>query len=102
MDQRQLIGVAGNTELIRAFLAIEHQSELRAVKEMSITGIGPIQTEVGDLVVVFDGFATPMVLRPVKKLPEDRLLTLTTLCVKNGKSFQVISNAYFIQLANVT
>ena len=100
MLHRSLISLSVEGALVPHFLGINAEETSGDGLEMQIVGIGPGVAEVGDVVVVFDGSATPMVLRMTSEVVEDIDQNSAISDCIDMPTYQVVGDAHFLQLAN--
>ena len=97
--QRSLFGIHVDEPLVACFLGLDDLGTDRP-GPLSVVGIGPRVAHKGDIVVVFDGFATPTVLRPMYHpadgLDGERPLETSTLT----QQYQVVGDAHLMHLVD--
>ena len=96
--QRSLSIIHIDEALMACFLGLDDLGADRPPR-LSVIGIGPRIAQKGDIVVVFDGFATPTVLRPTYHL-DDGLDGEMLAEASETQKYQVVGDAHLMQLVD--
>ncbi|KAJ9612349.1 hypothetical protein H2200_003946 [Cladophialophora chaetospira] len=93
--RRSLCAIAVHPALIPAFLDLETNEDKSL--NLSVVGIGPCVANQGDVVVIFDGFETPTVLRQCFTAEPDHEAAVDS---DTKARWHVVGDAHFMQLAD--